>query len=90
MLKGLLKFVGSGVKGVLNVENIPIVGEVYEEFKSKDGGVGKFQKVNTIRLIRKIARIVGIGLVIYYIVKGDDEKAEKIDKHVKKIEYVGG
>ncbi len=89
MLKGLLKFVGTGIKGVLNVENIPIVGEILEEIKSKDGGEGKFQKVNTIRLIRKIARIVGIGLVIYYIVKGDDEKAEKIDKHVKKIEYVG-
>jgi len=89
MLKGLLKFVGSGVKGVLNVRNIPIYGDYIVEKESKDGGEGKFQKENKIRLIRTIAKIVGIGLVIYYIVKGDDEKAEKIDKHVKKIEYVG-
>jgi len=89
MLKGLLKFVGTGIKGVLNVENIPVVGEVLEEIKSKDGGVGKFQQINTIRLIRKIARIVVIGLVIYYIVKGNDEKADKIEDQLKKIHYVG-
>ncbi len=89
MLKGLLKFVGSGVKGVLIVRNIPLIGDYIEEKESKDGGKGSFTRENKIRLIRKIAKIVGIGLVIYYIVKGDDEKAEKIDKHIKKIEYVG-
>lgn len=85
MLKTLLN-IG---KNLLHVENVPIVGEVLEEIKSKDGGVGQFQQINTIRLIRKIARIVVIGLVIYYIVKGNDEKADKIKDQLKKIHYVG-
>jgi len=85
MLKTLLN-IG---KNLLNVENVPIVGEILEEIKSKDGGVGKFQQVNTIRLIRKIARIVVIGLVIYYIVKGNDEKADKIEDQLKNIHFVG-
>lgn len=84
MLKTLLN-IG---KNLLHVENVPIVGEVLEEIKSKDGGEGSFKQVNTIRLIRKIARIVVIGLVIYYIVKGNDEKADKIQDQLKKIHYV--
>jgi len=85
MLKTLLN-IG---KNLLHVENVPIVGEILEEIKSKDGGEGKFQQVNMIRLIRKIARIVVIGLVIYYIVKGNDEKADRIEDQLKKIHYVG-
>lgn len=85
MLKTLLN-IG---KNLLHVENVPIVGEILEEIKSKDGGEGKFKQVNTIRLVRKVARIVVIGLVIYYIVKGNDEKADKIEDQLRKIHYVG-
>ena len=81
ILKALLK-IGKNL-----LENVPIAGDVIEEIKSKDGGTGKFGQVNTIRLIRKIARIALIALATYFIVKGDDEKAEKIDKQLKKIEY---
>ncbi len=88
MLKGLLKFVGTGIKGVLNVQNIPIIGDYVEEIASEDGGKGQFKQVNAIRLVRKLARIAVIGLTVYFIIKGDDEKAEKIKEQYKKIEYV--
>ena len=73
-------------KNLLHVENVPIVGEVIEEIKSEDGGKGTFQQVNAIRLIRKIARIAMIVLATYFIIKGDDEKAEKIEGQYKNIE----
>lgn len=88
MLKGLLKFVGGGVKNILHVENIPIVGDAIEEIKSQDGGTGKFSQVNMIRLIRKVARIVIILAAAYLILKGQDEKAEKLQDLGKQIEYV--
>jgi len=88
ILGKILKFVKSGVKGVVNVENIPIIGDYVEEIASEDGGKGQFKQINAIRLVRKIARIAIIGLVIYFIIKGDDEKAEKINEQFKKIEYV--
>ncbi len=84
ILKALLKV----AKNLLHVENVPIVGDIVEEINSEDGGKGQFQQVNTIRLIRKIARIALIALATYFIIKGDDEKAEKIEKQYKKIEYV--
>ena len=88
ILGKILKFVTSGAKGVFNVQNIPLIGDFVEEVNSEDGGKGQFQQVNTIRLIRKIARIALIALATYFIIKGDDEKAEKIEKQYKKIEYV--
>ncbi len=89
ILGKILKFVVTGAKGILNIQNIPIIGDYVEEVNSEDGGKGQFQQVNTIRLIRKIARIALIALATYFIIKGDDEKAEKIEKQYKKIEYVG-
>lgn len=89
MLKGILKFVASGAKGVINIQNIPLIGDYVEEIASEDGGKGQFSQINAIRLIRKLARIAIIGLTVYFIVKGDDEKAEKIQEQFKKIEYVG-
>ncbi len=87
MLRTLLNIGLKAGKNLLHVENLPLVGDVIEEIKSKDGGKGIFAQVNTIRLIRKIARIALILLVTYFIIKGDDEKAEKIEKQYKKIEY---
>lgn len=84
----ILKFVASGAKGVFNVQNIPVIGDYVEEIASEDGGKGQFQQINAIRLVRKLARIAIIGISVYFIIKGDDEKAEKLDKQLKKIEYV--
>lgn len=86
MLK-LGKILLNGAKAVLNVKNIPVVGEILEERESTTGGEGQISQVNLIRLIRKIARIVIILLVAYLILKGDDEKAEKIQDLGKKINY---
>ncbi len=88
MFKTILGFIEGGVKNVLHVENIPIVGDAIEEIKSKDGGAGKFTQVNMIRLLRKVARILLILAAAYLIIKGSDEKAEKIQQLGKQIEYV--
>lgn len=86
-LPKLISIIANVAKNILHVENIPLLGEVIEEKKSKDGGVGQFQQVNLIRLIRKVVRIAFIILATYFIIKGDDEKADKIEKQLKKIEY---
>jgi len=86
-LPKLLSVIANAAKNILHLENVPLLGEVIEEKKSKDGGVGQFQQINLIRLIRKIIRIAFIILATYFIIKGDDEKAEKIEKQSKKIEY---
>ena len=88
ILGKILKFIGSGAKGVFNIQNVPLIGDYIEERASEDGGKGQFSQINAIRMVRKLARIAVIGLVIYFIIKGEDEKAEKIQEQYKKIEYV--
>jgi len=88
MLKTLLNIGLNVGKGLFNIRNIPLIGDAVEEVDSEDGGKGQFQQVNLIRLIRKIARILMILLAAYLIMKGDDEKAEKIKELEKKIYFV--
>lgn len=84
----MLKTILNVAKNLFHVENVPLVGEVLEEIKSRDGGTGKFKQINLIRLIRKIARILIILAIAWLTLKGEDEKADKLDKQLKKIEYV--
>jgi ABC-type protease/lipase transport system fused ATPase/permease subunit len=49
-------------------EYTPLVGDVIENVKSKDGGVGRFFAP---RFIKQIIRLVLVALGAYLVIKGD-------------------